>query len=110
MKIGQKKTASLLPGASQSKMPTGLCSVKNKVTSGVSKGMPKPYGAWQVWEDAPTFTAISLAETIDGGQAFRWQRKENFYEGRWDKNAVRLRFENEQIEFTVGLEFPLFNA
>ena len=84
-------------------MPTGLCSVKNKVTSGVSKGMPKPYGAWQVWEDAPTFTAISFAETIDGGQAFRWQKIESFYEGRWDENVVRLRFKNEQIEFAIPL-------
>ncbi len=65
--------------------------------------MPKPYGAWKVWEDAPTFTAISFAETIDGGQAFRWQKIENFYEGRWDKNAVRLRYENEQIEFAIPL-------
>ena len=65
--------------------------------------MPKPFGAWQVWEDAPTFSATSFAETIDGGQAFRWQRKENFYEGRWDKNAVRLRFNNKQIEFAIPL-------
>ena len=77
--------------------------MKNKVTSGVSKGMPKPFGAWQVWKDAPTFTAISFAETIDGGQAFRWQKIENFYEGRWDKNAVRLRFKNKQIEFAIPL-------
>ena len=63
--------------------------------------MPKPFGAWQVWKDAPTFSATSFAETIDGGQAFRWQRKENFYEGRWDKNAVRLRFDNEQIDFAI---------
>ena len=77
--------------------------MKNKVTFGVSKGMPKHYGSWQVWKDAPTFSATSFAETIDGGQAFRWQRKENFYEGRWDKNVVRLRFNNKKIEFSIPL-------
>ncbi len=65
--------------------------------------MPKPFGAWQVWEDAPTFSATSFAETIDGGQAFRWQKIEDFYEGRWDKNTVLLRYENEQIEFAIPL-------
>ena len=49
--------------------------------------MSTPFGAWQVWEDAPTFSATSFTETIDGGQAFRWQKIEDFYEGRWDKNA-----------------------
>ena len=63
--------------------------------------MSHPFGAWQVWEDAPTFSATSFAETIDGGQAFRWQRTGDFYEGRWDKNALRLRFENDQIEFAI---------
>ena len=63
--------------------------------------MSHPFGAWQVWEDAPTFSATSFAETIDGGQAFRWQRIGDFYEGRWDKNALRLRFENDQIEFAI---------
>ena len=62
-----------------------------------------PFGAWQVWEDAPTFSATSFTETIDGGQAFRWQKIEDFYEGRWHKNAVRLKFENDQIKFAIPL-------
>ena len=65
--------------------------------------MPKPFGAWQVWVDAPKFSETSFAETIDGGQAFRWQKIEDFYEGRWDKNAIRLKYENEQIEFAIPL-------
>ena len=65
--------------------------------------MPKPFGAWQVWVDAPTFSETSFAETIDGGQAFRWQKIEDFYEGRWDKTAVRLKYENEHIEFAIPL-------
>jgi N-glycosylase/DNA lyase len=65
--------------------------------------MSTPFGAWQVWEDAPTFSATSFTETIDGGQAFRWQKVEDFYEGRWHKNSVRLKFKNEQIEFAIPL-------
>jgi len=61
--------------------------------------MSDPFGTWQVWEDAPSFTPTSFAETIDGGQAFRWQRIDQFYEGRWGRNALRLRYIDERVEY-----------
>lgn len=66
--------------------------------------MSAPFGNWehwQLWKDAPKFSVASFAETIDGGQAFRWQRIEDFYEGRWGENVIRLRYENDRVEFAT---------
>jgi N-glycosylase/DNA lyase len=75
------------------------------------------FSNWQIWEDAPHFTAASFVETIDGGQAFRWKRLDASqteagpdgrspapaitYEGQWSRNIVRLRLNEETLEFSV---------
>jgi N-glycosylase/DNA lyase len=46
---------------------------------------------WQLWPDAPRMGETALAETLDGGQAFRWDQQENYFEGRWAGHVVRLR-------------------
>ena len=63
--------------------------------------MPSPFGPWQVWQDAPPFTAVSLVETLDGGQAFRWRRGEDFLEGRWGHHVVRLRHTGGQLCYAI---------
>jgi hypothetical protein len=40
---------------------------------------------WRLWPDAPPINATSFSETLDGGQAFRWNRIEDYYEGREDE-------------------------
>lgn len=64
--------------------------------------MPPPFGPWNVWRDAPPFNAVSLAETLDGGQAFRWRRNEDFFEGRWGRYVVRLRYAANQLQYAVS--------
>lgn len=60
--------------------------------------MPASFGAWQRWDEAPAFTEASFNETLDGGQAFRWQRIDDYFEGRWGRNVVRLRYLDGGIE------------
>lgn len=50
------------------------------------------FGAWQPLAGSPAFSADVLAETLDGGQAFRWQRlPEDAWQGQWSEHIVRLR-------------------
>lgn len=47
---------------------------------------------WQPLTLSPAPNAAVLAETIDGGQAFRWQREPNeIWLGQWDRHVARLR-------------------
>lgn len=65
--------------------------------------MTQSFGNWRIWEGAPAFTAASLEETLDGGQAFRWNRCEDYYEGRWGSQVVRLRSagEGSTLEYSL---------
>jgi N-glycosylase/DNA lyase len=53
--------------------------------------------AWSAWTPlagAPRLTAATLAELVDGGQAFRWQREpDDTWLGIWSDNIVRLRLD-----------------
>lgn len=46
---------------------------------------------WQVWANAPEIPADTLGEILDGGQAFRWRKIDDYYEGRWSRHVARLR-------------------
>lgn len=46
---------------------------------------------WQAWSAAPAIPAHTLEEILDGGQAFRWSRQPDYFEGRWGAHVVRLR-------------------
>ncbi len=47
---------------------------------------------------------VALAETLDGGQAFRWNPCGEGFEGRWGRNVVRLRCSAQGIEFSMPEE------
>jgi N-glycosylase/DNA lyase len=51
--------------------------------------------AWSVWHalsGVPPLTPDVVAETLDGGQAFRWQRQaDDTWVGLWSDHVVRLR-------------------
>ena len=49
------------------------------------------FTSWQAWPDAPDISAKMLAEILDGGQAFRWRKIEDFFEGRWSHHVARLK-------------------
>ncbi len=58
----------------------------------MSSPSPAPWSAWTPLAGAPRLTAATLAELVDGGQAFRWQREPNdTWLGIWSDNIVRLR-------------------
>ena len=56
---------------------------------------------WCRWKDAPTFTQSSFKETLCGGQAFRWRQIDDYYEGRWSSNVVRLRYLDGAVHFAL---------
>ncbi|MGC6455008.1 MAG: DNA-3-methyladenine glycosylase family protein [Coraliomargaritaceae bacterium] len=65
---------------------------------------------WQDWPDAPDLSAPMLSEILDGGQAFRWRRIEDFFEGRWGQHVVRLRPGKKtpiQLAFPHGVDHDL---
>ena len=50
------------------------------------------WSEWQPLAGSPTLTAGVLAETLDGGQAFRWNRvSDRIWLGQWADHVVRLR-------------------
>lgn len=57
--------------------------------------MPPDTSDWSDWAalpGAPAFTPATLAELIDGGQAFRWQHiPDDTWLGIWSHHLVRLR-------------------
>ncbi len=56
---------------------------------------------WCRWKDAPTFTQSSFKETLCGGQAFRWRQIDDYYEGRWSSNVIRLRYLDGAVHFAL---------
>lgn len=53
----------------------------------------KPDPGWSGWRPLPLgtpLTAAVLAETLDGGQAFRWRQREGIWEGIFGTQIVRL--------------------
>ena len=56
-----------------------------------SSGAP----GWTAWKTSRSFSALSaetLAELLDGGQAFRWKKvADKTWEGIWAEHVVRLR-------------------
>ncbi len=54
--------------------------------------------AWTPWrpiKPAVGFTACSLAETLDGGQAFRWRCDDGVWTGQWSDVVVRVRLRTD---------------
>lgn len=58
----------------------------------MSSGAAGAWTAWQPLAGVPALAAGVLAETLDGGQAFRWSRAtDGTWLGVWGQNAARLR-------------------
>lgn len=75
--------------------------------------MPAP--RWSDWEPlglAHQFTPASLAETLDGGQAFRWrwQPEPGAWRGVFATHAVELRLRKESGETCAELHFRAATA
>lgn len=55
---------------------------------------------WSQWQPVPgceTSTDASLAENLDGGQAFRWHRQsDGTWTGVWERCVCRLRLDSEK--------------
>jgi N-glycosylase/DNA lyase len=53
---------------------------------------PTPWSAWQPLAGVSAINPRVLAETLDGGQAFRWERESDTqFLGVWSDNVARLR-------------------
>ncbi len=64
--------------------------------------MPAP--AWSDWQPLPAFAppwdAAGLAETLDGGQAFRWNRQPTgSWLGLWAGCAAEVRLTNDALQW-----------
>ncbi|MFO8028084.1 MAG: DNA glycosylase [Opitutales bacterium] len=66
-------------------------------------GKNKAFLQWQAWPEAPGLSEAALAETLDGGQAFRWNRTGDHYEGRWGVHVVRLRAHETGIQWSAPI-------
>ncbi len=66
-------------------------------------GEVSAWSAWAPLAGLPTFSADVLAETLDGGQAFRWNRQpDDTWLGVWSDRVVRLRLNDHQrIEWSA---------
>lgn len=65
---------------------------------------PAPRGeTWSEWEPLagmPVMSATVLAETLDGGQAFRWNRQlDGTWLGVWSTHVIRVRLGHDQRLF-----------
>ena len=52
---------------------------------------PSGWTGWQPLPLSSTPDAAVLAETVDGGQAFRWEREGEVWNGQWDGHIASLR-------------------
>ena len=50
------------------------------------------WSPWQPLDGLPPLSAEVLAETLDGGQAFRWRREpDGTFLGHWSHHLARIR-------------------
>ncbi len=58
--------------------------------------------AWSDWQPvAPrlALTSATLAETLDGGQAFRWRHTDGLWTGQWSAHVVQLRLDDTRLQW-----------
>jgi len=59
-----------------------------------------PWSAWQLLSGKWVPTPAVLAESLDGGQAFRWYRDElDIWTGAWSGSIAQLRLTDGQLEW-----------
>ncbi|MFP6901649.1 MAG: DNA glycosylase [Opitutales bacterium] len=63
---------------------------------------------WRSLGKGSCFTESSLAETLDGGQSFRWRRNENgFWQGAWNSHLVELRLTGDFLQWRAPRQLPV---
>lgn len=63
-----------------------------------------PSTVWSSWSNLDLDwkpTEAVFAETLSGGQAFRWRLQNDCWEGVWGSHAVRLRLNNNQAQWSA---------
>jgi N-glycosylase/DNA lyase len=57
--------------------------------------------AWSEWQPLPGWrpSPATLAETLDGGQSFRWQHHDGVWTGLWTDHPVQLRLTGGALEW-----------
>ena len=65
------------------------------------------WSEWQTLAGVPAISADVLAETLDGGQAFRWNRQiDGTWLGLWSTHVVRLRLgADERVQWSAPAAF-----
>lgn len=79
-----------------------------------------PWSPWHPLPEAGLFSESCLTETLDGGQAFRWNRQpDGFWLGQWGNCVCRLRRRSDgvllwsapqSLKETVARELPAYLA
>jgi N-glycosylase/DNA lyase len=66
---------------------------------GKAREVTSPAPSWSAWQPLPGLDPLSpavLAETLDGGQAFRWQRQsDGAFLGHWSDHVARIRLASD---------------
>ena len=63
---------------------------------------------WHSLGKGSCFTETSLAETLDGGQSFRWRKTKNgSWQGSWDSHLVELRLNGELLQWRAPRELSV---
>ena len=71
-------------------------------TAGAEVSLEGGWAPWRPLEGIGPVTAGVLAETVDGGQAFRWQREASGnWRGQWSDHVVRLRHHGEKVTWSA---------
>ncbi len=67
-----------------------------------------PFTPWRSLGKKSCFTERSLAETLDGGQSFRWRRNENgSWRGAWNSCLAELRLRGDLLQWRSPRQFPV---
>ena len=71
-----------------------------------SGGIPPLWSEWQPlpgnWSPSPAV----LAETLDGGQSFRWHGSDEVWTGLWSDHRVQLRLNGQLLEWRAANGAP----
>jgi N-glycosylase/DNA lyase len=61
------------------------------------------WSAWQPVSPRLSLSAPTFAETLDGGQAFRWHGADGLWTGTWSEHIVQLRLGGDALEWRAPI-------
>jgi N-glycosylase/DNA lyase len=63
------------------------------------------YAPWRSLGEKSCYSEDSLAETLDGGQSFRWQITDSgFWQGAWNSFVIQLRLKGDCLQWRAPRE------